>query len=79
MKNIGKVLEDRLSQVGIETAQQLMAVGAERAFLRLRAVYPSTCINTLYALEGAIQGIRWHELPQWRKAELLCFFNQSKA
>jgi hypothetical protein len=33
----------------------------------------------LYALEGAIQGIRWHNLPKARKEELLHFFNQTKA
>jgi hypothetical protein len=29
----------------------------------------------LYGLEGAILGIKWHELPPDRKQELLQFFH----
>ena len=32
------------------------------------------CINMLFALEGAIQGIRWHDLDKTRKRELNDFF-----
>lgn len=78
MLNIGIVLSTKLIQAGIHTKLQLVEFGAEAAFLRLKAIDPTICINTLYALEGAIQGIRWHQLPQGRKAELLHFFNQSK-
>jgi len=36
------------------------------------------CINMLYALEGAIQGIRWHGLSKERKLELKEYYNSLK-
>jgi DNA transformation protein and related proteins len=32
----------------------------------------------LFALEGAIQGIRWHNLDKNRKTELTEFYNRLK-
>ncbi len=34
------------------------------AFRRIRIIDGSACLNRLYALEGDIQGIRWHHLSQ---------------
>jgi len=78
LPNIGKVFAEKLNEVGISTVQELKAVGAEQAFLRLSAIDNSACINMLYAIEGAIQEIRWHQLPTERKRELLNFFNLCK-
>ena len=75
LPNIGKVLAARLSEVDINTPQELMAAGTENVFLRLRAVDEGACINELYAIEGAIRGIRWHALDLQRKVELRAFFN----
>jgi len=76
--NIGKELEQQLNQVGIETAEQLVQVGSKEAWLRIKAIDDSACINRLYALEGAIQGIRWHHLSDEIKQELKAFFNTVK-
>lgn len=76
--NIGKVLAQKLNQVGISTPLELKAVGAEQTFIRLLAIDNSACINMLYAIEGAIQEIRWHQLSTDRKQELLNFFNVCK-
>ncbi|WP_309245476.1 TfoX/Sxy family DNA transformation protein [Clostridium estertheticum] len=38
----------------------------------------SACINKLYALEGSIQGIRWHNLSKEVKNELNEFYNTFK-
>jgi len=35
-----------------------------------------TCFNTLCALEGAIQGILWHNLSDEAKADLKRFFEE---
>lgn len=78
LPNIGKVVAERLKEVGIETADELKAVGSENAFLRLQAVDEGACINELLGLEGAIQGIRWHNLEETRKAELKMFHKQAK-
>lgn len=78
LPNIGKNLAQKLLLVGIENAGQLKEAGAENAFIRLKTVDSSTCINTLYALEGAIQEIRWHDLEDAKKRELLEFFRMTE-
>lgn len=74
LPNLGKTLVDKLLLIGIENAEQLKATGAESVFIKLKALDNDACINMLYAIEGAIQGIRWHNLNELRKAELREFF-----
>jgi DNA transformation protein and related proteins len=78
LPNIGRVLAEQLETVGISTSSQLKTAGSEDAFSRLATLDESACINMLYALEGAIQGIRWHDLSLERKKELLEFFHFCK-
>lgn len=75
LPNIGTVLAQKLQRAGIENAQALKHIGAENAFIRLHTIDNDACINMLYAIEGAIQGIRWHNLDKWRKDELKAFYN----
>ena len=75
--NIGKTLAEKLKLVGIENANQLINVGAENAFIKLKTVDNDACINMLYAIEGAIQGIRWHDLDESKKEELKVFFRMT--
>jgi len=75
MPNIGSNLAEKLTLAGISTPADLMQTGAENAFIRLKTIDKSTCINCLYALEGAIQNVRWHSLTMDRKNELKSFFN----
>lgn len=70
LPNIGKTVEKKLIEVGIETPEQLIVLGAEQAFIRLAIEDEGACYNMLCALEGAIQGIRWHNLDKSRKEEL---------
>ena len=75
LPNIGPVLEAHLRKAGIETPEQLREVGAEEAFLRIRAAADSTaCLHELEALAGAVEGIRKSLLPGQRKAELRAWF-----
>ncbi|HBS88180.1 MAG: competence protein TfoX [Bacteroidetes bacterium GWF2_38_335] len=74
LPNLGKTLSEKLNLVGIESAEDLIAAGSENAFIKLATVDQSACINMLYALEGAVQGIRWHDLDKLRKTELNEFF-----
>ncbi len=55
MMNIGREMERKLKSVGIDSAEELMAVGAKEAFARLKALYPNVCLVNLYVLEGAIR------------------------
>lgn len=75
LPNIGKKLEEQLNEVGIETIEQLKELGSKQAWLDIKAIDESACINRLYALEGAIEGIRWHDLSNEVKRELKEFYN----
>lgn len=70
LPNIGPTLEKKLKDVEITTPEILNKLGSEQVFLRLSIQDESSCFNMLCALEGAIQGIRWHHLPKKRKDEL---------
>lgn len=74
MKNLGAALQKKLETAGISSPAMLKELGSWRAFLLVRAIDTSACINTLYAIEGAIQGIRWHDLEPSAKLELLELF-----
>jgi DNA transformation protein len=70
LPNIGAVLSADLSRAGIDIPEELAGLGAREAFLRLRMQVPDACLNRLYALVGAVAGVRWHHLPQETKDEL---------
>lgn len=76
--NIGKDTETKLIQVGIDSFKKLQSAGSEKAFLLLQTMDEGACINLLYGLEGAIQGIKWNKLPAEKKQALLEFFKMAK-
>lgn len=78
LPNIGKVVEEQLNKVGIETTEQLEKTGAENAWLKIQSIDSSACIHRLLALEGAIRGIKKTDIPTERKAELKEFYNSHK-
>ncbi len=79
LPNIGKTLEKLLNEAGVNTCQELVSEGTENVFLKLKGhIHDGTCINKLYAIEGAIQGIRWHNLPKERKEQLKKFYDDTK-
>jgi hypothetical protein len=64
LRNIGKVSSARLKSVGITTPSELEALGAVEAYRLVKEAFPSqTSLNLLYALEGAILDLAWHDLP----------------
>lgn len=78
LPNIGKVVEEQLNKVGIETTEQLEKTGAENAWLKIQSIDSSACIHRLLALEGAVRGIKKTDIPTERKAELKDFYNLHK-
>jgi len=78
LPNIGAELEKQLTEVGITTAEELKNVGSREAWLRILRLDPSACLMRLSALEGAIQGIRWHHLDSETKKSLKEFYHQHK-
>lgn len=75
LPNVGKVLEENLLAVGIETPEQLREIGAEEAFRRIRIERdPGACLHMLYGIQGAILGIPDKHLSADTKQELKAFF-----
>jgi len=75
LPNVGKVLEQNLLAVGIETPERLREVGAKEAFLRIRLQCdPGACLHMLYGLQGAVEGIPDRFLSDEKKQELKAFF-----
>lgn len=78
LPNIGKEVEKQLNEVGIKTYEQLNKLGAQAAWLKIREIDESACIHRLYALEGAILGIKKNLIPEERKTQLKEFYNWHK-
>lgn len=62
--NIGPVLADKLHQIGVTTIDELAEIGSIQATIQIGITDISACYNMLYALEGAIRGVRWHNVPK---------------
>ena len=75
LPNIGKSIEEKLNAAEIFSAGQLKELGSKDAFIRIRLKDPDACINMLCAIEGAIEGVRWHHLTDEKKAELQAFYS----
>lgn len=78
LPNIGEIVEKQLNQVGIETFEQLKEIGSKQAWLRIKEIDDSACIHRLYAIEGAILGIKKCELSADKKTELKEFYYSTK-
>jgi len=76
LANIGKTLALKLNAIDITSFEELKAIGSKEAIVKISTLENSdVCINMLYALEGAIQGLRWHGLNKEKKQELKAFYN----
>ena len=78
LPNIGKVLEKQLNDVGINTVDDLINLGSKEAWLKIKEIDDSACLNRLMALESAIQNIRWHNLSEDDKDNLRNFYNSQE-
>lgn len=78
LPNIGKTVEEQLMQVGIHTAVELKELGAKAAWLKIKEMDESACINRLMALEGAIRGVKKTMLSDEVKADLRQFYQEQK-
>ena len=74
LPNIGSNLAGLLREAGINTRQELFETGSLQAFLRLKSTGNDACFSKLCALEGAVEGLRWHLLSKDKKMELKYFF-----
>lgn len=78
MRNIGTEMERKLKSVGICSAEELIQLGGEESFLRLKMRYPNVCLVHLYTLQGAIDRIEYNQLSDETKHKLKCFSDSLK-
>ena len=70
LKNLGPKSTAWLTAIGVDDRRALEALGAIGAYRALKAHgYPVTVL-LVYAIEGALRGVHWHDLPPDLKAEL---------
>jgi hypothetical protein len=70
IRNIGPVSEEWLRAAGIQSQEDLEAIGSVEAYRRVRLHGFNASLNLLYALEGAIRDLPWNSLPEPVKARL---------
>jgi DNA transformation protein len=78
LPNIGQILAEKLQRIGVSNHKQLADIGSVEAIIRIGHANSSGCYNMLYALEGAIQGVRWHSLPDQVRQELKEQLNEAR-
>ncbi len=62
-RNLGPKSAAMLAELDVHTLEDVQALGAAEVFVRAKVVAPKTSLNLLWALEGALRGIDWRELP----------------
>ncbi|MBN2531670.1 MAG: TfoX/Sxy family protein [Spirochaetales bacterium] len=77
LPNIGKKLAKQLQSIGINSYQDLIDMGSIEAIIKIKGTSGKGCYNMLYALEGAIRGIRWHHLSKNDKDRLKAELEQA--
>lgn len=68
--NLGPASSAWLAEVGIYTLADLRKVGAVAAFRMVEKNRKKASLNLLYALHGALTGVRWDQLTQAEKVRL---------
>lgn len=71
LRNIGPKSMAWLRQTGVRTLDDLKAVGALAAYVRVKRAGFKPSLNLLYALEGAILDCHWQEVPEERRSVLI--------
>ena len=71
LRNIGPKSAAWLRQVGLRSLEDLAAVGAVEAYMKVRRAGFKPSLNLLYSLEGALQDCHWQEVPDARRHELV--------
>lgn len=72
LPGLGPKSEAWLIEVGIKTPDALRAIGAIRAFIKLKKESRSKpSLNFLYALVGAVEGEYWLKVARNEKSRLL--------
>jgi DNA transformation protein and related proteins len=71
IRNVGPKSAAWLRQVGIRSTEDVRAIGAFAAFLKVRRAGFKASLSLIYALAGAEDDIHWQSLGPERKSVLL--------
>lgn len=71
LKSLGPKSQQLLADAGITSVDELYAIGAVAAYLKVKAYWPRTSLNMLWALESAVTGIPWQEVARLHRTNLL--------
>ena len=71
LRNIGPKSSAWLRQVGLRTRDDLDAIGAVEAFMKVKRAGFKPTLNLLYSIEGALRDCHWQEIPDTRRSELV--------
>jgi len=77
LPNIGPVLAQKLNDIDVHSYDDLAEIGSVEALIRIGQTDPTAFANMLYALEGAILGVRWHSLPKEHREKIKEQFYQA--
>ena len=79
LPNVGPTLAAELRAAGIESSDQLRALGARAAWGRLRDVNPERdCSSSLLALEGAVRGVRWMAIDPAERRRICAYAEEHR-
>lgn len=79
LRNIGPKSAAWLRQVGLRTREDLQAVGAVDAYMRVKRAGFRPGLNLLYAIEGALLDCHWQDIPEARRHELVLAADEATA
>ena len=71
LRNIGPKSAAWLRQVGLRSLEDVAAIGAVDAYIKVRRAGFKPSLNLLYSLEGALVDCHWQEVPEARRNELV--------
>jgi len=71
IKNMGPKSRVWLHEIGIDTLEDLEAIGAVEAYRRLKAARPTeVTLNALWGMQAALLNIHWNALSPEMKDDL---------
>lgn len=72
LRNLGPASATMLAEVGIRTIGELRAIGAAKAYVRVRAVRTrGASVNLLWSMAAGLDGRGWQEVSAEEKESLL--------
>lgn len=71
LSNLGPKSQQMLQRAGVDSLEQLRTLGSVRAYVLVKKNGGNPSLNLLWALEGALTGLRWQEVARDHRTSLL--------